>query len=95
MTIKVRLPLLPGSLSTARSTCGKAHCVCKAHPPKLHGIYYRWTGILQGKRTTVTLSVQEAKECERRIKNYKAVRKVLDKMLNHGLDHAPWKTMRS
>ena len=52
-------PLLPGSLSTARSTCGKPHCACKAHPPKLHGPYYRWTGIAEGKRTTITLNQEE------------------------------------
>ena len=41
-------PLLAGSVSTARSTCGKPNCACKAHPPKLHGVYYRWTGFIDG-----------------------------------------------
>jgi hypothetical protein len=94
MTISVKLPLLPGSLSTAQSTCGKPNCICKAQPPKLHGTYYRWTGIVEGKRTTVTLSAQEAKECGRRLRNYKTVKKVIDKMLQQGLKNAPWKTMR-
>jgi len=84
-------PLLPGSISTARSTCGKPNCACKAHPPKLHGLYYRWTGIAEGKRTTITLTKKEAQECEHRIKNYHHIKKQLDKLLRQGLTKAPWK----
>ena len=61
-------PILPGSVSTAKSQCGKPNCACKASPPKLHGTYYRWTGFLKGKRTTKTISKEAAEECERRIK---------------------------
>ena len=43
IALPVRLPLLPGSVSTAQSTCGKPNCACKKKPPKLHGTYYRWT----------------------------------------------------
>ena len=63
-------PLLPGSISTARSTCGRPLCACKGHPPKLHGLYYRWTRMAEGKRTTITLTQQEVHECQRRIQNY-------------------------
>lgn len=84
-------PLLPGSLSTARSTCGKPHCACKAHPPKQHGPYYRWTGIAQGKRTTITLTQAEARECQQRIQNYHHLKNQLDQLLQQGLQSAPWK----
>lgn len=84
-------PLLPGSLSTARSTCGKPNCACKAQPPKLHGLYYRWTGIAEGKRTTITLTKEEAQECQRRIKNYHHLKNQLDRLLRQGLQAAPWK----
>lgn len=84
-------PLLSGSISTARSTCGKPHCACKAHPPKLHGPYYRWTGIAQGKRTTITLTQAEARECQRRIQNYHHLKHQLEKLLHQGLQSAPWK----
>jgi hypothetical protein len=83
-------PLLPGSISTARSTCGKPNCACKAHPPKLHGLYYRWTGIAEGKRTTITLSREEAQECRKRIKNYHHIKNQVDKLLQQGLKTAPW-----
>src|SRR2546427_12168693 len=94
LRLKIQLPLLPGSLSTAASTCGKAHCACKAHPPKLHGIYYRWTGFLRGKRTTKTLSKDQAQECRRRIQNYRKFQRQIQKILAQGLQQAPWKPTR-
>lgn len=66
ITIVAEGPILPGSVSTAKSQCGKPNCACKASPPKLHGTYYRWTGFLNGKRTTKTISKEAAEECERR-----------------------------
>ena len=89
--LEVTIPLLPGSISTASSTCGKPHCACKENPPKLHGVYYRWTGTLEGKRTTKTISKEAAKECQRRIKNYRRLQRQIEKLLAQSLDNAPWK----
>jgi hypothetical protein len=89
--LEVTVPLLPGSLSTAWSTCGKADCACKANPPKLHGLYYRWTGFIAGKRTTKTLSKQQAAECRRRIRNYRRLQRQIEKLLSAALARAPWK----
>ena len=83
-------PILPGSVSTAESQCGKANCACKKRPPKLHGTYYRWTGVIDGKRTTKTITEEEAKECERRIKNYRGAQKKLDAILVDAMSTAPW-----
>ena len=83
-------PILPGSISTARSQCGKPNCACKVKPLKLHGTYYRWTGVLEGKRTTKTISKEVAAECERRIENYRALQQKLDKILQEALAEAPW-----
>ena len=93
-TLQITLPLLPGSLSTARSTCGKPNCACKAKPPKLHGPYYRWTGFLQGKRTTKTLSPEQARACQQRIRNYRALEKQLRQLLRQALKEAPWNEPR-
>ena len=83
-------PILPGSVSTARSQCGKPNCACKAKPPKLHGTYYRWTGVMDGKRTTKTISKEMAAECEKRIENYRSLQQKLDKILQEALAEAPW-----
>ena len=90
LVLEITLPLLPGSLSTARSTCGKARCACKQQPPKLHGLYYRWTGTIQGKRTTKTISPDEAQECRRRIQNYRRLQRQIEKLLAQALAQAPW-----
>ena len=94
LTLAVQLPLLPGSVSTATSTCGKAQCACKAQPPKLHGVYYRWTGFLEDKRTTKTLTKEQAQECQRRIKNYRKLQQQIQKLTTQALAKAPWKVAR-
>lgn len=90
IVIKIKGPILPGSISTAKSKCGKLNCACKANPPKLHGIYYRWTGLINGKRTTKTISKKEADECLKRIKNYKKLKQTLDKIILEAINNAPW-----
>src|SRR3990172_8866475 len=85
ITLIIVGPLLPGSVSTAESQCGKPNCACKQRVPKLHGTYYRWTGILNGKRTTKTVSKEVAKECERRIKNYRVLQRKLHEILDDAL----------
>ena len=90
--LQVKFPLLPGSVSTASSTCGKPNCACKAKRPKLHGVYYRWTGLWDGKRTTKTLSQEQAQECQRRIRKYRRFQKQIDKILATAFAQAPWNT---
>lgn len=90
LQIEVPLPLLPGSLSTARSTCGKPHCACHQDPDKRHGVYSRWTGILEGKRTTKTLRPEEVRECQLRIQNYRNLQKRLGVLIRQSLQDAPW-----
>jgi len=94
IVLHIATPLLPGSVSTATSTCGKPHCACKGKPPKLHGVYYRWTGFLEGQRTTKTLSKEAAAECQRRIKNYRKFQQQIAKLLAQALTQAPWKTSK-
>ena len=83
-------PLLPGSVSTAFARCGKTACKCREDASQRHGPYYRWTGLIDGKKTTVTLSEAEAEECGRRIKNFKKLQATLAKMLKAAIDTAPW-----
>jgi len=89
IVIRARGPILPGSISTAKSQCGNPNCACKASPPKLHGTYYRWTGFIEGRRTTKTISKLMAEECRRRIKNYRALQRELGRILEDSLDNAP------
>ena len=88
--IEVKLPILPGSVSTARSTCGKPQCACHQDPDKRHGVYYRWTGVLEGKRTTKTISRAEALACEASIKNHRKLQKTISDLIRQSLKNAPW-----
>ena len=90
ITLHITLPLLHGSLSTAQSTCGKPNCACKDKPPKLHGPYYRWTGFIQAKRTTKTLTLAQARECKKRIRNYRILENQIRQLLRQALRDAPW-----
>lgn len=83
-------PILAGSISTARSQCGKQNCACKGKNPILHGTYYRWTGIIAGRRTTKTITAELARECKRRIQRYKKLNKQLDLLFQQALQEAPW-----
>ena len=83
-------PILTGSVSKAWSQCGKPTCACKGAPPRLHGPYYRWTGTADGKRTTKTISAETARECERRIKNYRRLQRVVEKLAQAAMKSAPW-----
>ena len=87
-------PILPGCISKAMSRCGKPNCACKDKPPKLHGPFYRWTGFIDGKRTTRTISKEDAVESERRIKNYRKMKKEIDALLEMSLKDAPWTKVR-
>ena len=93
-TLKLDWPILPGSISTAKSCCGKARCACKLSRPRLHGTYYRWTGFIGGKRTTKTVSKETAQECQRRIRRYRRFQRDLMTLLREAVAEAPW-TLRS
>jgi hypothetical protein len=89
--IELDWPILPGSISIAVSQCGKEGCGCKnKRSPRLHGTYYRWTGFINGKRTTKTISKQHAEECKRRIKNFRKLQKDINVLLAEALAQAPW-----
>lgn len=88
--LRVDWPLLPGCISTAYCRCGRPRCACKGKPPKLHGPYYRWTGLVAGKPTTITLTAAEARECQRRIKRFRRLQKRLRDCIAQGMRGAPW-----
>jgi len=89
--IELDWPILSGSISTARSQCGKERCACKnQRSPELHGVYYRWTGFIGNKRTTKTITKEAAMECKRRIKHFRKLQNEIQRLLREGLANAPW-----
>ena len=90
ITITSPGPILPGTISTTHAKCGKPTCRCREDPKDLHGPYYRWTGWINGKATTKTISEEIARECQKRIENYKELQKKINETVANALDQAPW-----
>lgn len=90
VSVEIPWPLLPGSLSTARIECGKPNCACRQDAEKRHGLYYRWTGMLAGKRTTKAISPAEAQVCEQMIQNYRQAQQIIAQLVQQSIAETPW-----
>ncbi len=88
--IIVEGPILYGCVSTLKSSCGKPNCACKANPPKLHGPYYQWSGVIKGRITSRKISKDVAEECQRKINNYKKLQKKIKDLVNEELKNVQW-----
>jgi len=85
----VSLPLLPGSVSTAQSTCGKPNCACKRSHRNSTAPITAGQGLLT-ETNTKTISQQEAAECQKRIRHYRALQKKVSRIVKQSLTKAPW-----
>lgn len=45
---------------------------------------------MNGRPTTKTISEEMARECQKRIENYKELQKKIDQTVENALDQAPW-----
>lgn len=95
ITVIIDGPIMQGCVSTATGKCGKQNCACMTNPKKIHGPYWRWTGLINGKRTTRRLSDESAKECQKKIDNYTKLQKRIKELLNNELKNAPWEIKKS
>ncbi|MDP7269517.1 MAG: hypothetical protein QF408_15255 [Pirellulales bacterium] len=86
-------PLMRGWVYTSGNKCRDPRCSCQSDPSKRHGLYYRWSGTVNGKLMTRSISKEAAVECQRRIANYKAVLKKIDELVNDEIAKEPWKIM--
>lgn len=83
-------PIMSGSISAVMSRCNNRECACFQDESKMHGPYYRWTGVIGGKRTTKNISKEVIKECERRIRNYRKLQQQIERALTKAFRSAPW-----
>ena len=90
INIKISGEILPGSISPSYLACGKKNCACYGKNPKLHGPYYRWTGFINNKKTTVTISGDVLYESQKRIDNYKQLMEEIESIKINALKNAPW-----
>lgn len=92
--LELEWPAMQGAVSQTSGKCGKKNCRCKREVNYLHGPYYRWTGKINGKQTSVTLTKEEAIECRKRIKRWRTFEKKIAAMAKKGLRMAPWESSR-
>ena len=81
---------MQGSVSQTSGKCGKKNCRCKREPDYTHGPYYRWTGKVNGKQTSVILTKEEAVECRKRIRRWRALERKVATLAKKGMLGAPW-----
>ena len=83
-------PILSGTVSTVHAKCGRPTCRCYHDRKYLHRPYYRWSGRINGRHTTRTISEEIARECQKRIENYEELLRKIDQAVANALDQAPW-----
>lgn len=67
-----------GSLLKRMKTCGKPHCRCAQTPPALHGPYFEWTRLENGRLVHRTVSREQAEIISKAIDNYWAVKALIE-----------------
>jgi hypothetical protein len=77
--------VLPGSISTRRTHCGRPGCKCMADPPEPHGPYYQWTRKVAAKTVGRWLSPEQAEEYGRFVENHRRLKELLARLEAIGL----------
>ena len=78
-------PLLPGTLVSRLTRCGRTGCRCGADPPRLHGPYWSWTRKVQNKTVTRYLSADLHDDYESWFANAKRLRELIGELEALGL----------
>jgi hypothetical protein len=71
-----------GSLVLRKTSCGKPGCKCQGKPPQLHGPYYQWSRLVNGKTASRRLSAPEAELYREWIANRRELKRIVAEMEN-------------
>lgn len=93
MKILLDGPILSGWVYTTGNKCTDPKCRCHSDHSMRHGLYYRWTGRVNGRLMTRSISEEAAEEFQRRIGNYKALLKKIEELISEEVEAMPWKTI--
>jgi len=89
IVISCESPILSGTVYISRLKCGTKSCSCALDPTKRHKVY-QWSGNINNKNTTRTLTKEMYLECKKRIVRYKKFKKQFVKEVDKALKQAPW-----
>ncbi len=70
----------PGSLVVRETSCGKPGCRCQGNPPRLHGPYYQWSRVVDGRTVSRRLSAAEADLYREWIANRRELKRIVTEM---------------
>lgn len=72
--------VLPGTIASRLTRCGKANCACHAEPPRRHGPYWHWTRKVAAKTVGRWLSADQAADYRAWIDNDRRMRELLARL---------------
>jgi hypothetical protein len=72
--------LLPGSITSRATHCGRPGCKCMADPPRPHGPYWQWTRKVAAKTVGRWLSPEQAADYQDWIDNDRRARRLLARL---------------
>ena len=77
---------LPGSVRSRFFECTRRNnCRCHDDPANRHGPYHYWTGTLQGRTTSVSVTDEQLAFVQEWIENERALRRVVEQMQQESL----------
>lgn len=68
--------ILPGTINSRHTHCGRPGCKCMADPPQPHGPYWLWTRKVAAKTVGRWLSADQADDYTHWIANHRRVREL-------------------
>jgi hypothetical protein len=77
--------VLPGSIVSRRTHCGRTGCKCMAEPPEPHGPYFQWTRKVAAKTVGRWLSAEQAADYQPFINNDRRLRELMSRLEAIGL----------
>ncbi len=79
---------IPGNIRKMYQQCGQPSCRCKKSREYWHGPYYLWGRRKNGHLSSKSISKENLKQYKKWIINRKKLKKLVDEMLNTGLEYA-------
>jgi len=77
--------ILPGSIVSRHTHCGRPGCRCMADPPQPHGPYFQWTRKVAAKTVGCWLSPEQATDYQVFIVNHRRIRELFARLEAIGL----------
>lgn len=72
--------VLPGSLTSRRTHCGRQGCKCMADPPQPHGPYWQWTRKVAAKTVGRWLSAEQGADYQSWVANDRRLRELIARL---------------